>query len=246
MQAQNIEQLKAQFKAEFLAAPRKQDAIFNWRNKNRRSCIFHPGQMHKFLRCRITEAICQECNQSHELVTAIFNSEQSTRQMLLERGVAPESSPTNNTSIEEQVHVRRIAARANTESPATSPDPAPVPTPTPPSNQNDFGSETSSSSYNSINHGLDPYLYINSEIPSDSSLVLHSILNPFKSHKHVSFHSTVKFQNESSISQQHLELQKVPTNITQNTAITDSGCTHDMSAFRDLFEYLVYFKVPWR
>lgn len=42
MDAPNIQQLQQTFKNELLSAPNKQDCIFTWRNKNRRSCVFSP------------------------------------------------------------------------------------------------------------------------------------------------------------------------------------------------------------
>ena len=133
--------------------------------------MFHPDQTHKFLKCRVTETICRECNMPDELVTAIYNSEQSTRRLLAERGVDPDGS-NNNMSIEAQVNARRVAAEVRIPSNAPAPitisaeapiplsEPAQVSPPTPPRHQQDMYSDTSGGSFNSNNHAIEPYLRI--------------------------------------------------------------------------------------
>ena len=65
-----------------------------------------------------------------------------------------------------------------------------------------------------------------------------------KPNKHGTFSSDVHYKKNIIPHHQQLELTSIPTTHTSSTAITDSGCTHDLTSFKSLLEYLVYFKTP--
>ena len=240
MTAPNIEELKRNFKHQLSTATRPQDVIFEWRNQNRRGCIFHPAQSHKFLKCRVTENICRECNFDNDLSTAIFNSQESTRRILAERA----NATSNQNQAQDPMPVQPpVAARRTVTAPYSLP---PIPTHSSPYEHlapDDTESDGSHSSLNSSNHRLDPYLYSSNKCSTHNKHVSPtSILNPPKSHKRVSFADLVT--STYLLRQEQLQLQAIPTEINPSTAITDSGATHDMSSHKELFEYLVPFTKP--
>ena len=234
LDANNLQQLQLRFKSELTAATNKQDCIFNWRNMNKKTCVFHPFQSHKFFQCNLTAKLCRECEQDHELHKAIHNSSEATKRL---RAASQTTTPTGPNTNHNQPPVTQPHARRITQ-PPTAPLSITQPYnshPTPPQSDYDSGSNISNdSSLNSTNQQIEPYLTPslcrNSHI-SQSSIT--SILNPPKCAK------TVRFRLDPSPQIcQKLELKKIPT-ATASTAITDSGATDDMSNNKDLFEYIV-------
>ena len=239
MNAPNLEQLKQQFKTELLSAGRKQDCIFEWRNKQRKGCIFHPTQNHKFLKCRMTELICQECHLENELTTAIFNSQQSTRRLLAERGVDPNPYSPHTREVQPPTQARRVTTPVTPTHLTSSYEPSP---PTPPRAHDDVESVNSHSSLISTNNGVDPYLYHNKYLPKPLSNSPKSILFPPKSsNKKVTFDA---LPTNMTIKHSKLELKEIPSNPDPAVAIPDSGATHDMTSNKQLFEYLVTLQTP--
>ena len=239
MNATNLEQLETQFKNELLSADRTQDFFFNWRNKNRRGCIFHPAQNHKFLKCHLTESICQECNLDNELSTAVFNLQQSTRRLLAERGVDPNTTTMQPTPYQPHAQARRVTSPVIPPHLPSPPAPSP---PTPPRSCEDVESDHSHSSLISINNRVGPYLCKNHSNQNILSQFPKSILFPAKTQKRVTFQSS--YPTQPSIQKESLELKSLPTRDATSLAIPDSGATHDMTSIKALFEYLVPFKTP--
>ena len=256
MSAPNIDALKKQFKAELIASENKQDVIFNWRNKNKKSCVFHPGQQHKFFWCRVAQSICRECRQDHELHKALYNSSQSTRKLLEARqnGHAnqpprnqEQTQPSNTTMLPPDPMDNHHARRAQME-----PNEAPtysqvlLSPPTPPGQGYESGSNLSNSSYNSINEQIDPYTNICSFKRYNHSDVIKSILHPRKTNKTVSFHHSVKPLQQKKHSKMTIKADTLPEQLIQDVtiAITDSGASDDMSSNKDLFEYIVPLSKP--
>ena len=248
MNAPDIDALKTQFKTDLSSTTNKQDCIFNWRNKNKRSCVFHPGQAHKFFQCRTVQAICHECDLGHELHKAIHNSSESTRRMLASRTngttadptVRPTPADTNNADF--NTTTATSAARRAQIEPHDTMDysEAMVHPPTPPQYEYESGSNISNSTYNSTNIQIDPY-----SNPSYRKYCTHnncnltSILNPPNSNKSVSF--VDKYVPKST---QTLQLEKSHHETTPQIAITDSGATDDLTSHKSLFEYLIPLQLP--
>ena len=234
MNASNLNQLKAQFKSELLAASDIQACIFTWRNKERRSCVFHPNQAHKFFQCRVTSAICSECNMDNQLQTAIRNSNESTRRLNAERNAANNANANQQVEPPEQLNARRVQLPAQTnvlgEQLVTPPTP-------PRRDEYESGSNLSSSTLNSTNTPIDPYLSFKCNPSLTTSP--RSILNPPKTPKTVSFHPDI-VANEIP----KLQLQEIPQHHSKTMAITDSGSTDDLSCHREMFEYLIPLKTP--
>ena len=200
MSAPNIDELKRQFKAELLAATRPQDVIFEWRNKHRRGCVFHPTQTHKFLKCRFTESICRDCNFQTDLNTAIFNSQESTRRILAERaqtGTTADTDPPNAQRPPQELSARRTTAPS--QIPPTSLNNQYQSPPTPPTNHyQELQSDDSNSSLNSINQRLDPYSTVFNCKHTSNPNYPPSILNPPKSFKQVRFSQSTTTDESSN------------------------------------------------
>ena len=69
--------MKSKFTTALKNAENPIDAIFEFRNKNRRGCYFH-GDHHKFFKCRLVEHLCEKQGFADNLNEAIRRSDQST------------------------------------------------------------------------------------------------------------------------------------------------------------------------
>ena len=253
MNAQNIDSLKAQFKEDLLGTDNKQDCIFQWRNRNKRSCAFHPGQAHKFFQCRVVQSICHECNLDHELHKAIQNSSESTRRFLAEKNnnnapdqtVQNQAIDPNNADFASNPPNHHQARRTQLDqNDNRTYSQAAMQPPTPPMDY-ESGSNLSNSSYNSTNNQIDPYFNLcNTSTRSISATT--SILYPNKTSKRVSFHVSVKRASATPIYSKTIRAQTKPSEIHSNQliAITDSGASDDMSSNEELFEYTVPLSTP--
>ena len=249
MTAPNIETMKAQFKSQLMTTENKQDVIFNWRNQNKKSCVFHPGQQHKFFWCNLTQEICRECNLDNELHRAIHNSAESTRRFLearqggnpagsTERTRSTVDAPNNEQGTSTGQYARRATLEPNGSQTYSQAIMSP---PTPPGNGYESGSNLSNSSYNSINNQVDPYSHTCNPFVSTNKLKPARIMFPPKTNKTVTFHHNVKDGKTKSHRQSNIKADTLPSQLTTDihVAITDSGASDDMSANRELFEYTV-------
>ena len=154
LDANNLQQLQLRFKSELTAATNKQDCIFNWRNMNKKTCVFHPFQSHKFFQCNLTAKLCRECEQDHELHKAIHNSSEATKRL---RAASQTTTPTGPNTNHNQPPVTQPHARRITQ-PPTAPLSITQPYnshPTPPQSDYDSGSNISNdSSLNSTNQQI--------------------------------------------------------------------------------------------
>ena len=248
MYVNNIEALKTQFKSELVSATNKQDCIFNWRNKNKRSCALHPGQSHKFFQCRVVQSLCKECNLDHELHRAIHNSSESTRRLIAarENGQAPDHTsvpPPRDTntsdfnSPRQQPTARRV--QSDPQTPITYSEALLHPPSPPITYEYESGSNISHSTNNSTNNQIDPYSCSSHNSYCKSRPIFSSILNPPKSNKTVSFADSFP-----STSTKTLHLKKPLNETHPQIAITDSGATDDLSSHKVLFEYIVPIQTP--
>ena len=148
------------------------------------------------------------------MVTAIFNSQQSTRRLLAERGETPADTSTASQHIQEQVNARRTTTTSTsiTIPPTLPPTPPQTMLQQSPPVYGEIPSESSNSSYNSSNIGIEPYvpcLPLNSI--SSSSTQPMSISHPAKSNKHVTFSDHEENFVTPSICQEKLQLKSLPS-----------------------------------
>ena len=265
---QKLDTMKSKFTTALKNAENPIDAIFEFRNKNRRGCYFH-GDHHKFFKCRLVEHLCEKQGFADNLNEAIRRSDQSTQTMLRDRGIEPDSHNTPNSTA--NATARRTVTTPNQPPPAIRNHQAPTPqchaVESESEHDYDSGSSYSHTSVNN-NNRVDPYS--NSNNVAHSNIVLpyqctsfnknsnlHSKLihnsTKISCNKHVTFHPDITTPPSSNTydkcgqppcHKQKLELSELPHVLDREKCIPDSGCTHDMSSRKELFEYIHHFKQP--
>ena len=233
----NLEALKTNFLTSLKTETDPLNAIFDYRNKNRKGCYFH-GNEHKFFKCRLAENVCENNGFGDAFNEAKRRSEVSTQNMLHERGIDPDNTPptARRTTTTPSNHILSPGPNDQTLSPPID------------DTESEQGFDSGSSYSNSVTNNIrvDPYSMSLPVSPichqSNTNLIhqhdQHQIPTCRKS---VTFHPSLTLPPKST---QKLELQAIPTISKEETCIPDSGCTHDMSNVKSLFEYIITLKTP--